>query len=272
LGAIGVLILAVSEAGFMGDKAHRDDHYMFVLQENGTFEWEVDFNSIRLSGPAVSFIAPGQVHRYLDYQNSQGWLIFVDTSLVSKQLRDTLYTYLHAGQAAAVEPGNWIFKLLPTIVELMSQSSIPLYKALVSSCIETFIVFVASRLLQSQPSVITFGGPKHRTVIRFKKLITENFKELRTVRAYADLLNITPLYLNEIVKEATGFTASYWIDQEVLLEAKRLLSYTVQDVKQIAYELGYDDHTYFSRFFKKHTRVTALEFRKMNHGLSNDYH
>ncbi len=74
-------------------------------------------------------------------------------------------------------------------------------------------------------------------------------------------LHITPLYLNEIVKEITGFPASYWIHQEIMLEAKRLLYYTNLDVKQIAFDLGYEDHAYFSRFFKKNTGLTAGEFR-----------
>lgn len=84
------------------------------------------------------------------------------------------------------------------------------------------------------------------------------------------MLNITPLYLNEIVKEITGFPASYWIQQETILEARRLLYYTDLDIKQIAYRLGYDDHAYFSRFFKKSTGNTASQFRNKNHYLSNN--
>jgi AraC family transcriptional regulator, transcriptional activator of pobA len=72
------------------------------------------------------------------------------------------------------------------------------------------------------------------------------YKQYKQVKDYASFLNITPLYLNEIVKQITGFTVSYWIQQTIMLEAKRLLYYSKMDIKQIAFELGYEDFTYFS--------------------------
>ncbi|GAA5087448.1 hypothetical protein GCM10023210_10290 [Chryseobacterium ginsengisoli] len=93
-------------------------------------------------------------------------------------------------------------------------------------------------------------------------MIQIHYKELKQVKEYASLLNITPLYLNEIVKEITGFSASHWIHQEIILEAQRLLYYTDLDIKQIAFQLGYEDHAYFSRFFKKNTGNTASQFRE----------
>jgi AraC-like DNA-binding protein len=93
---------------------------------------------------------------------------------------------------------------------------------------------VATALVQSKGSVGLIGGQKHQTVIRFKQLVQAHYKALKQVQAYASQLHITPLYLNEIVKEITGFPASHWIHQEIMLEAKRLLYYTDLDVKQIA--------------------------------------
>jgi AraC family transcriptional regulator, transcriptional activator of pobA len=78
---------------------------------------------------------------------------------------------------------------------------------------------------------------------------------------YADQLNISETYLNEAVKEITGFTATYWLMNEVMVEAKRLLAYSRLSVKEIANDLGYDDHTYFSKLFKKVSQVTPTDFR-----------
>ncbi len=57
-------------------------------------------------------------------------------------------------------------------------------------------------------------------------------------------------------------TVSYWIMQEVVLEAKRLLYYSEMNTKEIAHTLGYEDHTYFSRIFKRTANLTPLEFRR----------
>lgn len=154
-----------------------------------------------------------------------------------------------------------VFKMLPLLVSTLEQAHQPLFNSVLRSMIETLAGMVASKILDSQNSVIRPEGQKYNTVVRFKQLIAEHKTKVKQVQEYASLLNISPLYLNEIAKQITGFPASYWINQEILLEAKRMLYYTTLDVKQIAYELGYEDYQYFSRFFKKNTVMTALEFR-----------
>ena len=79
---------------------------------------------------------------------------------------------------------------------------------------------------------------------------------------YADTLNISSDYLNECVKNTTGNSVSYQIQQRIILEAKRLLYYSDKSVKEISFELGYDDYPYFSRLFTKVAGITAPDFRK----------
>jgi YesN/AraC family two-component response regulator len=82
---------------------------------------------------------------------------------------------------------------------------------------------------------------------------------------YAEVLNISVAYLNECVKNVTGFSVSHHIQQRIILEAKRLLYHSDNSVKEIAAELGYDDYPYFSRLFVKVAGITALTFRSKNH-------
>ncbi|KAA6303287.1 MAG: HTH-type transcriptional activator Btr [Candidatus Ordinivivax streblomastigis] len=79
---------------------------------------------------------------------------------------------------------------------------------------------------------------------------------------YAFLLHISTPYLNESVKSATGFTAGYWIQYEIILEAKRLLFYTDMNIKEISFKLGYEDYSYFTRLFTKIAGASPLQFRK----------
>jgi AraC family transcriptional activator of pobA len=270
LTSTGVEIHAISTLSAISPIPHRDDHFMFVLLENGPFIWEIDFTKTILSGPSVSYIAPGQVHRYIDYENSEGWLVFADAGLIQAGYREVLLPHLTARQSSAIEKNDAIFDTLYLLKNVLEQKTLLFQKPLITSLVQTLTGLLASHIVRSQTSANLIGGQKYRSVIRFKQLIGENHKELKEVKAYAELLHITPLYLNEIVKEVTGFTASYWINQVILLEAKRMLYYTSLDVKQIAIELGYNDHAYFSRYFKKHSRETPLTFRKKNHDLSYD--
>ena len=68
---------------------------------------------------------------------------------------------------------------------------------------------------------------------------------------YADTLNISSDYLNECVKNTTGNSVSYQIQQRIILELKRLLYYSDKSVKEISFEPGYEDYPYFSRLFTK---------------------
>lgn len=240
---------------------HRDDHYMFIIQQAGSMLLEVDFKEVAVFGASLCFVAPGQVHRYLNFEDAQGWLLFADTSLLSVQSRDIFSAYFNAGQIATVQKDDAVFKLLPLLEEVVGNALIPLREKLISSLTDSLTSLIASSILKGQLTTPVIGGQKYNTVIRFKKLVAEKYSTLKQVKDYAELLNISPLYLNEIVKEITGFPASYWISQEIILEAKRMLYYTTLDVKQVAYALGYEDHAYFSRFFKKHVGVTALTFR-----------
>ena len=241
--------------------AHRDDHYMFIIQQKGSFVWELDFNETPLKGPSLCFVTPGQVHKYISYANCTGWLVFVNAELILHQYREIFETYVNTRQAVAVKKEDAAFRIAAILEETMHQPALPLKSTLINSLIDTLAGLIASGIVQSQHSLNLIGGQKYNTVIRYKQLVIAQCKALKQVKAYAALLNITPLYLNEVVKEVTGFSASYWINQEILLEAKRLLYYTSLDVKEIAYELGYEDHAYFSRFFRKNTGMTPTAFR-----------
>nr|WP_260180730.1 helix-turn-helix transcriptional regulator [Mucilaginibacter lappiensis] len=95
----------------------------------------------------------------------------------------------------------------------------------------------------------------------FSTLLRTHFKNWKRPADYASALSITVSHLNDTLKETTGKPVSEHIQQYVILEAKRLLFFTDQSIKEIGYSLGYDDPNYFSRLFKKNENITPLEFR-----------
>lgn len=250
--------------------AHRDDHYIFLLQQQGMLSLEIDFSGLQFDGPALCFITPGQVHRYLDLQGHQGWFLFADPALIPGRYREILDTYQHVRQSTALDPADVLFAGLPVLEQLLSSRPDSLNQTIVTSQVSVLAGIIASRIIQTPGSELTFNSQPYHLTTQFKQLIKQHYKVTKQVQQYAAMLNITPLYLNEIIRAVTGFSASHWIQQEVLLEARRLLYYTGLDVKQIAYGLGYEDHAYFSRFFKKNVGITAIEFRKKYHDLSNN--
>jgi xylan 1,4-beta-xylosidase len=90
----------------------------------------------------------------------------------------------------------------------------------------------------------------------------ENYSQKITLQEYADENHINMYYLSHIIKEATGRTATEWIDHFVILEAKNLLRYSGLNIQQIAYDLNFHNQSAFGKYFKHLTGVSPSDFRK----------
>lgn len=97
---------------------------------------------------------------------------------------------------------------------------------------------------------------------KFLSLLEKNYTQKRMVTDYAEELVVTPSYLNEVVKKISGFPASHHIQQRIVLEAKRQAAFSNVTMKEIAYNLGFDDTAHFSKFFKNASGMSFTDFKK----------
>jgi len=104
-------------------------------------------------------------------------------------------------------------------------------------------------------------GPDRLLLQNYLGKIDERYTQLHEVTDYATLLNISAGHLSELVKEQSGKSAITHIHDRLILEAKRLLFHTDYSVKEIAFTLGFEDSSYFSRFFKRITQRTPALYR-----------
>lgn len=109
-----------------------------------------------------------------------------------------------------------------------------------------------------------FTTPQQILLQKFIQLVNNFYIEKRTIEEYAQLLNITPNHLSQSVKAASGKNALSLINDRLLSEAKSLIQFTDNDISEIAYQLNFSDPANFGKFFKKHTELTPLKFRKQS--------
>lgn len=243
--------------------AHRDDHYIFFLMEGGKCNMMIDFNEVIIDAQCLYYILPGQVHHSITNYKPHGWFLAVDTALVPQEFRLVFENQLLLQQPYAL--GAEQMENCVTLIKLLHQhftsnAGSPFYVDILRSLLNSFIGKTACGYV----SMNELGQKPARPVQiahGFKQLIGKHYKTEKSPSAYAAMLNISESYLNEALKKVTGFSVSYWITHEVMLEAQRLLYYSEATAKQVAHELGYDDHTYFSRLFKNNTGSTPLAFR-----------
>jgi len=98
---------------------------------------------------------------------------------------------------------------------------------------------------------------------RFEALVDAHFLKHWSVADYACALAVTPTHLSRVSRRTTGLPASRIIEERLVREARRLLTYTNITVTQIAYELGYIDPAYFSRVFSRATGLSPRRFRML---------
>ncbi len=106
---------------------------------------------------------------------------------------------------------------------------------------------------------------KEEVFNKFMDLLLDNYKEQHEVAYYADKLYITPQYLTMIIKSLTGKTTNKWIDETLILEARKLLKTSQRSVQQIADLLNFSDQSTFGKFFKKYHGISPVEYRKLQY-------
>lgn len=152
--------------------------------------------------------------------------------------------------------------VIDNIKNEMQNIAIAQYELLVSY-LKIFLI-TASRLKSKDQKNINEGLTENKEPFilqNLKTFIESNFKTKHSASDYAELLNISPKSLAKITKSHFNKTLTDLISERIIIEAKRELYLTNKSVKTIAYELGYEDEHYFSRFFKNNADVSPQMYR-----------
>lgn len=123
------------------------------------------------------------------------------------------------------------------------------------------ILISIHRLADRNKNILESISRKEEMVRKFFNLVFENFKEAKDVSFYADKLCVSPKYLSSLVKKVVGQPAKECIDYCVILESKLMLrsSCTIQEISQ---ELNFPNQSFFGKYFKKHTGMSPINYRK----------
>ncbi|MDR1864768.1 MAG: AraC family transcriptional regulator [Bacteroidales bacterium] len=242
---------------------HRDSYYLFILHEKGENRIVIDFREYAVRGAAVACILPGQAHYgTIGRGELSGWALAMDAALVKNEWKDVFDRLWLFGNIAV--PDGETMSDLQTCVALLNRkmrTGDPERRQDIVIPLATSLVGMFAEIYRNRQPV-TVGKPPEAITRRFKSLLREHLPERKKPSQYAELLHLSPSYLNEAVKNATGFTAGYWIRHEIILEAKRLLFHTDMSVKEIAFKLGYEDCAYFTRLFTGMSGMSPVQFRK----------
>jgi AraC family transcriptional activator of pobA len=222
----------------------------------------------------LSFTAPNQV-QYLDLNNIEcgsGYLlIFHPDFLLAHPLASTIngynffsYAVNEALHLSAEEEDDLITILNKIDKECMHIDTYT--QEIILSQIELLLNY-SKRFYERQ--FITRKSHNHQLLAKFERLVDVFFEssattqpELLTVQRMAELMNLSPNYLSDLLRMHTGQNTQQHIHQRLIEKAKEKLSTTNLSVSEIAYTLGFEHAQSFSTLFKKKTNLSPLEFRQ----------
>jgi AraC family transcriptional activator of pobA len=225
---------------------HRDKHYLLVIATKGDFCMIIDFQMITVTAPAILLISPGQVHQLLEINDPHGLSINFDPSLLPSGLQHTLLLE----DAVLLQQ---VHALAQVMLQLQTDQH-PAKQAILHAILH----------LIANTTAIPARKENRALIIEkeFRILLQQHFKEWKKPSLYAAALAISLPHLNDTVRSITGHSISTHIQQQVILEAKRLLYFSELSMKEISFALGIEDPVYFSKLFKKLVDITPMEFRQ----------
>lgn len=248
--------------GDMVQPLHRHSYFYLLVLRQGKGDHRIDFVSYPVADGAVYFVRPGQVHELVLKAGTTGYLVeFSDAFYKSpdriafRRVTHKNYCLMTAGRFDKV----WAL-LSDMLLEYTARQD--RYQEAIRSYLDVLFVEILRQGRGLQDGSAINGEYRQERLEEFEELLAQHISSRKDVAYYAGALHLSGYQLNAITKALLGKTASEVITGHVVLEAKRQLLATPNLVNEVSWALGYEDVSYFIRFFKKQTGHSPEAFRR----------
>jgi AraC-like DNA-binding protein len=249
-------------------QSHILTFYDILLVTHGRGTFLLDGTPWLVHPGQVFFTSPGQVRQWRA-SGVEGLCLFFTGEFLERFFSDPLFLYrlpffyrdepippLMLGGAERRHLTRRLAEMESEIGALRKDSS-----ALLAARLYEALVLMERWFRREHPT--ESGTVSEGLGLRFRRMVERRHREIHRVSAYAKLLAVSSSHLNAVVRRQLGRSPTDLIQERVALEARRLLLHTDETAVRIGYALGFDDPSYFARFFRRRTERTPTEFRAM---------
>ncbi|MGY5353951.1 AraC family transcriptional regulator [Wenyingzhuangia sp. IMCC45467] len=247
------------------EKSHRHNFYLLVLFTNGTGTHQIDLNNYKIKRGNLYILKPGQAHGWELSDDIEGYIIFYSDQIYNlyfgnKKIEEYPFYQSEKNISEIVFNEQELIDLSLYFNLLIQENQLNKSKKTdkLLNIIDIIHIEISRKFLtENNYSYQTY----HHKIQLFNKLLDQYYITQKSPSFYASKMNISLKHLNRICKNLLNKTVTEIITQKIILESKRLLTFGTASINQIAQILGYEDYSYFSRLFKKHTQITPSKFR-----------
>lgn len=243
---------------------HKHDFFFILALQKGKGLHEIDFVPYTVLDNSIFFLRPGQAHKLDLKPGCTGFIMEFNAEFYHPKDKASNQRLRRAGNKNYCKLETSRFKRLLAVLDDIFREYTERetgYQDIIRANLEIFFIeFIRQSPDPKSPIAVSNPYTQDRFE-EFLELVDRHIATHKQVAHYAGLMNLSAYQLNEITKSSIGKTASELINEHIILEAKRYLLATPNQIKEIADLLGYEDRSYFIRFFRKHTGYTPEAFR-----------
>ena len=248
---------------------HRVHFYHILLFTQGTGSHIIDFNKFDYDPETILIVSKGQVQQFHVNPANTGFVIIFTSDYIYENITELdLFHSLRVFEQALFAPSIHLttehkIQLLSLVQTMQTE-----YQASpdeLSNEIQRHLLRLLLLEIERIQSTSVVNQPvlrHYQDFVAFRRLLERDLGKSRSVHYYASQLAISPKRLNELTRQVLNKSAKDFIEEQVVLESKRMLAQGDIPIKEIAYQLGFNDPTNLVKFFKKHTQTSPAAFRK----------
>jgi len=254
----------------IADHPHRHNYYSVIWPLTATGKHIIDFREYPIIPHQLFFVSPGQVHQIITDPDPTGYVIlftpeFLERSSIQNDFISNLRLFHKSDETPPLELTPQMVNTLRPFAEqilLAFNSPRELYFETIGAYLRLFLI-ECNRKCTLNPDTNTQNIEVGKTITKnFREAVERNFTKWHQVKDYAELLSVTPNYLNEVIRSAINSSAKEFIQDRLILEAKRMAIFTDKSGKEIGFDLGFEDPSHFSKFFKTQAGQSLQDFKE----------
>jgi AraC-like DNA-binding protein len=256
--------------GGIADKPHRHNYYTVIWSFTATGKHIIDFKEYEILPNHIFFVSPGQVHQVITAARPTGYVIlftleFLERNSIRKDFIANLKLFHSLDETPPLPLSDGMQHTLKMFADQIFNafhSDNEMRFETIGAYLKLFLIECNGHCSLKPDSNIQNIEVGRALVKNFKEIVDLNFKKWHQVKDYADALNISSNYLNEVIRNSVHISAKDFIQNRIILEAKRLVIFTEKSGKEIGFDLGFDDPSHFSKFFKSNIGLSIQEFKE----------